>query len=272
MRTQSQRRAHEERFEALAKRLEREHAARIRAEAANRKMNEFLANVCHELRTPLNALQLEIKLLQGRTASPEFLAGLQAMRRNADAQARLITDLLETGPEVSPRMRLRCDIVDLADVLEDAVACLAAEAKARSIDIRIELELNVRNCELRGDVGRLTQVFWNLLGNAVKFSPAGGQVLVTAARAGREVQVSVIDFGKGIEPRFIPMVFERFWQAASPTVPVKGLGLGLPIVKQIVELHGGSVSVESAGPGHGATFIVKLPTEGSGAIGEATAS
>ena len=239
--------------------LRREQQARAAAEAANRAKDEFLAVLSHELRTPLNAVYGWARLLQaGQVRDEQAERALDAIVRNANAQVQLIDDLLDVSRVVSGKMRLDIRPVDLRTVIEGALDAVrpAAEAKA----IRLQSVLDPRAAPITGDSGRLQQVIWNLLMNAVKFTPKGGRVQVRLQRVNSHVEIIVSDTGPGIAPDVLPFIFERFTQAdSSSTRAHSGLGLGLALVKHLVELHGGSVDAQSPGEGKGATFVVRLP-------------
>jgi PAS domain S-box-containing protein len=239
--------------------LQAEREARRAAEHANRAKDEFLATVSHELRTPLNAMLGWSHILARRSGEPALLQeGLAVIERNARAQAQLIADLLDMSRIVSGRLRLEMESVDLQDVVRAAVDTVGPAARAK--DIRIEVALEPRLGRVQGDPQRLQQVAWNLLSNAVKFTPPRGRVEVALARDGGHAQLRVRDSGQGIDPALLPHVFDRFRQADSSTTRRHGgLGLGLAIVKQLVELHGGEVQAHSAGPGQGASFVIRLP-------------
>jgi PAS domain S-box-containing protein len=226
---------------------------------ANRLKDEFLATVSHELRTPLNAIlgwatMLRSKQLDGATMN----RAIETIERNARAQNQLINDLLDVSRIITGKLRLNVRPVVLVSVIESALdsICPAAEAK----NITIQSILDPAAGPVSGDPDRLQQVFWNLLSNAVKFTPKGGRVQIRLERINSHIEVTVSDTGQGISPEFLPHVFERLQQADSTTTRAYGgLGLGLAIVRHLVELHGGRVQVESAGEGKGATFIVNLP-------------
>jgi signal transduction histidine kinase len=238
-----------------------ERLARKDAEAANRLKDEFLATMSHELRTPLNAILGWASLLRRGAHDAEGLErGLSTIERNALAQARLIDDVLDVSRIISGKLRLdirRADLIAITNAAADAVRPAAAGRRVRlSLDHGSEPTV-----DLIGDADRLQQVVWNLLSNAVKFTPEGGAVSVSIERHGSTVRMLVRDTGAGIAPEHLPFIFERFRQVDSSTTrKYGGLGLGLAIVRHLVELHGGSVSAESAGLGHGATFTVELPT------------
>ncbi|WP_437641680.1 ATP-binding response regulator [Sorangium sp. So ce854] len=236
-----------------------ERRARAEAEEANRLKDEFLATVSHELRTPLNAILGWSHLLQATSASPEQRErGLLAIERNARSQARLIEDILDVSRIITGRVRLDSHLVDPGAVVGAAVESLRPTADAKGV--ALELAVEARDVRILGDATRLQQVFWNLVSNAVKFTPAGGVVRVSVAQRGADLHVDVSDTGQGILPDFLPFVFDRFSQADSSTTRRHGgLGLGLAIVRHLVELHGGSASARSEGEGRGATFEVVLP-------------
>jgi signal transduction histidine kinase/PAS domain-containing protein/ActR/RegA family two-component response regulator len=236
-----------------------EASARAEAEAANRAKDEFLATLSHELRTPLTAILGWSRLLTGNRAEPKFLEdGLQAIARSAEAQARIVDDLLDVSRITSGKLRLEVRPVRLREVLAATLATVAPAAEARHV--RLDSGA-VADVAVLGDFDRLQQVFWNLLTNAVKFTPRGGSVEMRTVRAPDDsILVEVSDSGIGIAPEFLPHVFERFRQGDSgPTRQFGGLGLGLSIVKSLVELHGGTVAARSEGEGAGSTFAVTLP-------------
>jgi PAS domain S-box-containing protein len=238
--------------------LERERAARLEAEAANRLKDEFLATLSHELRTPLNAIVGWAAVLRGQTVNPDLRRAVDTIDRNARAQSQLIEDILDVSRIVTGKLTLDVRPVDLVTVVGAALESLRPSAEAKQI--RVEVDLDPALPELSGDAGRLQQVVWNLLSNSIKFTPAGGTVSISASVDGAEVRLDIRDSGAGIDPDFLPHVFERFRQAdASTTRAHGGLGLGLAIVRHLVELHGGTVAAESEGPGRGATFRVRLP-------------
>ena len=239
--------------------LHREQQARAAAEAANRAKDEFLAVLSHELRTPLNAVYGWARLLQaGQIRDETAERALDAIVRNSNAQVQLIDDLLDVSRVVSGKMRLDVRPVDLRVVIEGALDAVrpAAEAKA----VRLQSVLDPRAAPVTGDQGRLQQVIWNLLMNAVKFTAKGGRVQIHLQRVNSHVEIIVSDSGHGIASDVLPFIFDRFRQAdSSSTRAHSGLGLGLALVKHLVELHGGSVAAQSPGEGKGATFIVTLP-------------
>lgn len=256
MRDFTERKQLEEEREQL---LAREQEARTEAEAANRMKDEFLATLSHELRTPLNAMAGWTQLLRTRKFDEKTTArALETIDRNTKSLAQLIEDVLDVSRIITGKLRLNMSHVELVPVIEAAIETVQPAADAKHI--QIELILQAAGGSVFGDVNRLQQVFWNLLSNAVKFTPKGGRIEVELEMIDSRVQVRVKDTGLGIAPEFLPYVFERFRQADSTTTrSYGGLGLGLAIVRHLVELHGGTVDVESAGAGLGATFIVNLP-------------
>jgi PAS domain S-box-containing protein len=239
--------------------LQSERAARSEAERSGRMKDEFLATLGHELRTPLNAILGWAQVLRHTHAlDGELAEGLGIIERNARAQAQIIADLLDMSSIISGKVHLEVQPVDLASIVESAVNAVRPAAQAKSI--RLDVAIDGAAGKVRGDPNRLQQVFWNLLTNAVKFTPQEGAVAVTLGQSDSSLKVSVVDTGEGIDPAFLPHVFERFRQAdASTTRRHGGLGLGLSIVRQLVELHGGTVTAFSDGAGKGSTFQVVLP-------------
>jgi PAS domain S-box-containing protein len=249
--------------------LKTERAAREEAERVGRLKDEFLATVSHELRTPLNAILGWSTLLRRLPpGSDDHKRGVETIERNARVQAQIIADLLDMSRIISGKVQLDVQPTDLNEVVNAALDAVRLSIDAKKLRLRVTLD--ARAGRLRGDPGRLQQVFWNLFTNAVKFTPSGGRIDVVMERVNSHVEVSVEDTGVGIKPDFLAFVFDRFRQADSSTTRRHGgLGLGLSIVKHLVELHGGSVRVKSAGEGLGATFVVALPisvvlTEDSG--------
>jgi signal transduction histidine kinase/CheY-like chemotaxis protein len=239
--------------------LAREQSARASAEDANRVKDQFLAIVSHELRTPLNSiLGWADMLAQGTLQGALRDRALRGIQQSARRQAHLIDDLLDVARITSGKMRLERTFVDLRDVVRDAL--LLAQPTANDKNIRIGFDADARIGKVYGDPARLQQVASNLISNALKFTPPGGAVHVRLCRSGDNAEMVVTDTGQGIEPEFLSSVFEVFRQADGSTTRMHaGLGLGLSIVKSLVEAHNGSVTVHSAGPGRGATFIVRLP-------------
>ena len=243
------------------KRMEAERSMLLARERdANRLKDEFLATLSHELRTPLNAVLGWTRVLRSRQVPSEtMIRALESIERNARAQARLIEDLLEISRIVTGKLRLQMRQADLAAIVSSAVEVVQPAAVAKRI--RLIVDLGGRPAVTSGDPDRLQQVVWNLLSNAVKFTPAGGEVHVRLERDNGYV-ITVRDSGVGIDPAFVPYMFERFRQAdGSASREHGGLGLGLAIVRQIVEMHGGTVKAYSEGKGTGATFEVRLPSE-----------
>jgi signal transduction histidine kinase len=233
--------------------------AREEAESANRLKDEFLATLSHELRTPLNAvLGWTMMLRAGQVDAARLQHALDVIDRNARLQAQLIEDLLDVSRIISGKLTLRVARVTLAPLLSSALDTVRPAAHAKQIEI--EATLAARDVEVEGDPARLQQVFWNLLTNAVSYTPRGGRISVHLVTAEEQAHVTVRDTGIGISPEFLPHVFERFRQAESTwTRPQGGLGLGLSIVHHIVEQHGGHITAASPGIGRGATFVVTLP-------------
>ncbi|WP_052334341.1 PAS domain S-box protein [Kamptonema formosum] len=242
-----------------ARLYEAERAARAEAEAANRMKDEFLAVLSHELRSPLNPMLGWVQMLLARKLSEEKTrAALQTIERNVRLQTQLIDDLLDVSRIVRGKLKLNPRFVELAGSIEAALNVVRQAAEAKGI--QIETELAHRAGVVWADPDRLQQVVWNLLSNAIKFTPSGGRVTVRLEAAGDCVQLQVSDTGMGISESFLPFVFDRFRQADSSTTrSYGGLGLGLAIVRHLVELHGGTVSAASPGLGQGATFAVRLP-------------
>ncbi|MBW4441448.1 MAG: response regulator [Plectolyngbya sp. WJT66-NPBG17] len=240
--------------------LRREQRAREQAEAANRVKDEFLAVLSHELRTPLNPILGWTKLLQKQQLKPEKAAiALDTIERNAKLQAQLIEDLLDISRIVRGKLTQNTTAIDLKTVVLAAIQTVSLAAEAKQIEIETTIEAEVG--QLLGDAGRLQQVVWNLLSNAVKFTPEGGRVkVILTGEDSDQAKIIIRDTGKGIAADALPFVFDRFWQEDSTnTRQFGGLGLGLAISRQIVELHGGTITAESVGEGQGATFTVRLP-------------
>ncbi|BBD69241.1 multi-sensor hybrid histidine kinase [Nostoc commune NIES-4072] len=237
----------------------REQAAREQAQTANRIKDEFLAVLSHELRSPLNPILGWSRLLRNGTLNAAKTAiALETIERNAKLQAQLIEDLLDISRILSGKLNLEMAPVNLASTIEAAIETVRLAAEAKSIEIQRIFDPNIG--QILGDSARLQQVFWNLLTNAVKFSFAGGRVEIRLECRDSQAQITVSDTGKGINPDFLPYVFESFRQAdATTTRKFGGLGLGLAIVRHLVELHGGTVQVDSAGEGQGAIFNVRFP-------------
>jgi PAS domain S-box-containing protein len=241
--------------------LARERDARSEAQEANRLKDEFLATISHELRSPLNAILGWARLLRDPKVREEQLdRALEIVERNAQAQARLIEDLLDVSRIVSGKLSVQMRPVTLNSTAQGVVADMRPAAAAKGIELRLTDDEEIK---LIGDADRLQQVVWNLLSNAIKFTPEGGRIDVEMKRIGERAELRVSDTGRGISPEFLPHIFDRFRQATRTDARARaGLGLGLTIVRYIVEAHGGSVMAESAGVGMGATFICKLPLAG----------
>ena len=246
--------------DALARALRAEQGARHDAELASRMKDEFLATLSHELRTPLNAILGWSHMIRRDDVTPrEYQRAAEVIERNARAQAKIIEDLLDMSAIISGKVRLEVHPVELPAIVRAAIDTARPAADAKHIRLRTEID-PMAGAQLRGDPDRLQQVLWNLLSNALKFTPRNGQITVVLRRAGTHAEICVADTGQGIAAEFLPHVFDRFRQAdASTTRRHGGLGLGLAIVKQLVELHGGTIRVESPGEGQGATFTVSLP-------------
>lgn len=240
--------------------LDAERVARAEVERVSLMKDEFLATLSHELRTPLNAMLGWSQVLLGGTLEDgsNLRRGLEAIARNARAQAQLVEDLLDMNRIVSGKIRLDVQRIDVAQVVEAALDSIRPSADAKAIVIRKTVDASAGL--VSGDPNRLQQVIWNLLSNAVKFTPNGGTIDVDLQRTDSHIEIHVHDSGIGISSEFLPHLFERFRQADSTTTrKFGGLGLGLSIVKQLIELHGGRVEAFSAGPGKGARFVVSLP-------------
>jgi len=233
---------------------------RSRAEEANRIKDEFLATVSHELRTPLNAIAGWSTLLREKMNDPATVAkGLDVIRRNAQAQTKIVEDILDVSRIVTGKLKIDPRPVDMIAIIRDAMEVVRPSADARQVVLSLDTPSDAA-CLLVGDASRLQQVVWNLLSNGIKFTGAGGRVSVRVEQDGPSVSVTVSDTGRGIDPEFLPYVFERFRQADSSTTrKFGGLGLGLAIVRHIVELHGGRVSADSPGVGKGAVLQIVLP-------------
>ncbi len=237
----------------------RQHELIETADNANRIKDEFLDTVSHELRTPLSAIVGWADMLAGSTLDPVTSSrAIKVIQRNAQVQVQLIDDLLDVSRIITGKLRLSMQPVDLGTTLITALDSLrpAAEAKAMGV----QLQFDCSSAQVSGDPDRLQQIVWNLISNAIKFTPKGGRVLVRLARVESHAEVTISDTGKGIAPEFLPHVFDRFRQADSTsTRAFGGLGLGLAIVRQLVELHGGTVRVDSKGEGLGSAFTLGLP-------------
>ena len=238
--------------------LERERASRADAEAANRSKDDFLAMVSHELRTPLNAITgWTTMLMTGDLDEARSKRALETIDRNARSQTQLIEDLLDISRIVSGKLRVEVSTVDVPTVAELALEAVRLQADSKGIALDAHIE---RSGTITGDADRIQQIIWNLLNNAIKFTPRGGRVTLGVHCRPMNIEISVADDGQGIGADFLPYVFERFRQADGTITRAKGgLGLGLSIVKHLVELHGGTIEAKSAGQGKGSSFVVCLP-------------
>lgn len=245
-----------------ARLYEAEGRARAEAEAANRAKDIFLSTLSHELRTPLTSVLGWAQILRAKPlASADLARGFEIIERNARAQLRLVEDILDVSRIVTGKLEIKRDVVNLAEVVRMALDVAKPTAETATISLLPTIDALVE--PVTGDADRLQQVVWNLLSNALKFTPKGGRVEVRLDQVAGRVRIQVVDTGKGIAPSFLPHLFERFQQEDSgPTRARGGLGLGLSIVKSIVEMHGGSISATSLGPDQGATFTVLLPSAG----------
>jgi signal transduction histidine kinase/CheY-like chemotaxis protein len=258
-------RLYEEAIQAAAERLrllEAERDARAEVERVSLMKDEFLSTLSHELRTPLNAVLGWADMLASRApnddANAELRRGLEVIGRNARAQAQLIDDLLDMSRIISGKLRLDVQQLDLAALVEIAIESVGPSVEAKGI--RLRKTIDPLTGPVFGDPNRVQQIVWNLLSNAVKFTPKGGKIDVLLQRINSHVEITISDSGIGIDLEFLPHIFERFRQAdASTTRKYGGLGLGLSIVKQLVDLHGGTVVADSAGPGAGTSFTITLP-------------
>lgn len=242
-----------------------EQSARKEAEIANRLRDEFMATVSHELRTPLNSILGWARLLKdGHLDTEQGRKAIETIVRNSETQNRLIEDLLDVARIISGKLELQHDDLNVGELLTGATGTLEPAAAAKQIHIDVNIEPAVKTSHISGDRDRLRQVFWNLFANAVKFTPNGGNITVNAEVKDGTVEVAIADTGEGITPDFLPHVFERFRQDRSTIKRGGGLGLGLAVVRNLAEMHGGSVKAFSEGQGKGATFTVTLPLSGNG--------
>jgi signal transduction histidine kinase len=240
--------------------LSKEQAARKEAEIANRLRDEFMATVSHELRTPLNSILGWARLLNDGNLEPRQSAkAVRTIIKNSESQNRLIEDLLDVARMISGKLRLDVSPVRVGDFIDQSVETVRPSATSRKVSIDVNIDAATRERVVPGDRVRLEQIVNNLLTNAVKFSKPESRIDVAVNANGKFVEIAVTDRGAGISPEFLPMVFERFRQDRSMIEQSGGLGLGLAIVRNLAELHGGTVSAHSDGEGKGSTFIVKLP-------------
>jgi signal transduction histidine kinase len=245
--------------------LRNEQSARREAEIATRLRDEFMATVSHELKTPLNSILGWARMLKaGDLDESQVKKALGTIIKNSETQNRLIEDLLDVARIISGKLLLEFEPIDPVELLHDAIGTSTPAAAAKGIDIVQESDDSARLVIVTGDRNRLTQVFSNLLTNAVKFTPEYGRIDVSLKADGDHIGISVKDNGVGIKPEFLPAVFERFRQDRSVPAQNGGLGLGLAIVRQLVEMHGGTVRVISEGVGKGSEFIVELPARQQG--------
>ena len=249
-------------IEARTRLLASEKFARSEAERANRLKDEFLATISHELRNPLNAIMGWAHMLRlGKLNQANIERAVETIYRNAKSQSQLVADLLDVSRIISGKLRLDVRTVDLIYIVNAAIDSIRPAAEAKGI--RLQTILDPAAGPISGDADRLQQIVWNLLTNACKFTPKNGTIKVKVQRVDSHVEIVVSDSGVGISREFLPFVFDRFRQADASTTRIHGgLGLGLSIVRQLVDLHGGSVSVESGGEGKGATFTITLPFVG----------
>jgi len=259
-------------IEIRSKLLASEKSARKESEEANRLKDEFLATISHELRTPLTAIVGWATLLRsGDLDATAAARAAEIIYRNAHSQTQLISDLLDVARIISNKLLLTLTSVDLPSVIQLTLEAVTPEAESKGV--RIESTIEPEFPAISGDADRLQQIIWNLLSNAIKFTPAGGTVHVRLRRVVSEAEISITDSGIGIDPQFLPHVFDRFRQANSATTRAHGgLGLGLSIVRELVELHEGTAQVHSEGRGKGATFIIRLPIAGPKSTSEKTHS
>jgi signal transduction histidine kinase/DNA-binding response OmpR family regulator len=250
--------------EERARLLILEQAARAEAEQANRTKDEFLATLSHELRTPLSAILGWSHLVRtGKLDEPQMSRAFETIERNARSQSQLIDDLLDVSRIITGKLQIEPRAIDLCSVIEASIEAVRPAFEAKNI--QLETELEAASCFVAGDPNRLQQIFWNLLSNATKFTPEGGTVRVSSVQIDSHVRVSVSDSGIGITPEFLPYIFDRFRQADGSTTRIHGgLGLGLSIVKHLVQLHGGAVEVQSEGKDQGTVFVITLPLAEAG--------
>ena len=254
----------EQQREAL---FEREKAARTSAEQHSQTKDDFIAVLSHELRNPLNAMLMGLQMLMLRGGPPEMLRGLQMIERNAKAQARIISDILDVSRINSGKLTLDRELMDPAAIISAAIEGMKDTIEGRRLVISMDLESAHGKVWL--DATRFQQIFWNIFNNAIKFSDPGGTIRVSLQRTEAMLTLAVQDHGKGIEVEFLKAIFDKFSQGATPgNRSHGGLGLGMPIVKHLVELHGGTVRVDSQGAGQGATVTVNLPALASALRGE----
>jgi PAS domain S-box-containing protein len=227
------------------------------AEEASRAKDQFLAALSHELRTPLNTILGYIQMQQNRSVTPDLHAkALDVMERNARSLARLVDDVLDTSRIVTGKMRLDLRPTELGPIVQQAVESIRPGVENKGLTLATEIEPDLT---AQADADRMNQVLWNLLSNALKFTPAGGAITVTARRDGRLIRIAVTDTGVGLTQAEIPLIFQRFWQGEGDARGHGGLGLGLALARHFVELHGGRMTAISPGPARGSTFEIELP-------------
>ena len=228
------------------------------AEEANRSKDEFISIVSHELRTPLNAILGWMQIIKLDSSEENMRCALEVVKRQSENQLRLVEDLLDTSRVISGKMRLELETLQIESIIAEAIDSIRPAADAKNIELILETKLELKNT--RGDKARLLQVFWNLLSNSVKFTPNGGVVKIELRQEAAIIKINISDTGEGIEADLLPFVFDRFRQSEnSNSRRTGGLGLGLSLVKNIIELHGGSIKAQSDGIGKGATFTIYLP-------------
>jgi signal transduction histidine kinase len=267
-------RANQELERRVAQRTAALSHARDEAERQSRLKDEFVASLSHELRTPMNVILGWLSMLDEGKPIKDVYATLAIVKRNAELQAKLIDDLLDINRLMSGSVQLEMTSVDVSALLTQTIQGLKPAADSKGVTILASLDSPAAT--LLGDARRLQQVFWNVVHNAVKFTPRGGRVEIRARRNEGQLEISVQDSGRGISPSFLPHVFDRFRQEVSAlSGGTAGLGIGLSIARQLVELHGGQITAFSGGPGAGATFVVSIPIATnarlSSAAGTATA-
>lgn len=241
---------------SLADALSQERKARLEAEEINRKKDQLLATVSHELRTPLTAILGWLQILRKEKSDPRMVHGLEIIQRNAQAQNRLIEDLIDVVRIKRGKLKIERILVRLLPIVDEVIEALRPSADAKDIEL-----WRYRDCVddfVLGDPSRLRQIMWNLLSNAIKFTPRGGRVLVQVELVGSKIETKINDTGAGISADFLPHIFEPFRQPED-AISGNGLGLGLAVVHELVELHGGEVHAASSGKGHGSCFTVSLP-------------
>lgn len=254
----------QERTSALLRAVSEARAARDEAERQSRLKDEFLASLSHELRTPMNVILGWLSTLEEGKPIADIYKALSVVKRNADLQAKLIDDLLDMNRLISGTIQLELGDADLGAILHNTIQGLQPAANGKGVQLIASMATSLR--PIRGDARRLQQVLWNLVHNAVKFTSRGGRVEIRVRQTDDLVEIVVQDDGRGITPAFLPHVFDRFRQEdARPQAGTSGMGLGLALARQFVELHGGTIRAASHGLGHGATFVVELPI-GRGAL------